>query len=86
MAQPKTIGARLGYNFELSYQHQTENGMVEIDAGYSPFITQKGVFIDEDGDLNVRKYRYECLRFQLVRRNRCRGYLGNRRFFRLATL
>lgn len=61
MAQPKAIGARLGYNFELSYQHQTENGMVEIDAGYSPFITQKGVFIDEDGDLNVRKYRYECI-------------------------
>lgn len=61
MAQPKSIGARLGYNFEFSYQHGTETGMVEIDAGYSPFITQKGVFIDEDGDMNVREYRYECI-------------------------
>ena len=39
MAQPKAIGARLGYNFEVSYQHYFRTGMFEVDAGVSPFLS-----------------------------------------------
>ena len=36
VAQPRAIGARAGYNFEVSYQHELANGMLEVDAGFSP--------------------------------------------------
>ena len=48
MAQPRAIGARAGFNFEASYQHATGSGMVEVDAGVTPFIHQKGVRFDEN--------------------------------------
>ena len=33
-AQPRSIGARLGYNFDVSYQHTlTETNFIEVDAG-----------------------------------------------------
>lgn len=58
MAQPKAIGARLGYNFEASYQHELVTGMLEIDAGFTPFITSKGVQFTDDGDMIEHRYRY----------------------------
>ena len=58
MAQPKAIGARLGYNFEVSYQHSLSNGMVEVDAGVSPFITQKVYSYDASGNLIPHAYHY----------------------------
>lgn len=58
MAQPRAIGARGGYNMEVSYQHSTLTGMVEVDAGLSPFIYQKSYVIEEDGTILARNYRY----------------------------
>lgn len=58
MAQPKAIGARLGYNFEVSYQHSLSSGMVEVDAGVSPFITQKVYTYDASGNLIPHAYHY----------------------------
>ena len=46
MAQPRAIGARAGFNFEASYQHKAKSGMVELDAGVSPFIHQSGIMFD----------------------------------------
>ena len=56
MAQPKAIGARVGYNFEASYQHEIISGMLEIDAGVTPFIFSKEYTID--GDPIEHTYRY----------------------------
>jgi len=36
-AQPRAIGARLGYSMEVSYQHSIGNGMIELDAGFPYF-------------------------------------------------
>jgi hypothetical protein len=36
-AQPRAIGARLGYGVEFSYQHGLGNNMLQIDAGL-PFL------------------------------------------------
>ena len=58
MAQPKAIGARVGYNFEVSYQHTISNGMLEVDAGLSPFITSTGIMYTEDGAQFVQRYNY----------------------------
>ena len=59
MAQPKAIGVRLGYNFEASYQHLFRSGgMLEVDAGVSPFITSTGIMITEDGQQFVQHYKY----------------------------
>ncbi|MBO7493943.1 MAG: hypothetical protein J6T87_07360 [Bacteroidales bacterium] len=58
MAQPKAIGGRVGYNFEVSYQHTIGDGMLEVDAGFSPFITSTGVMITEDGDQLIQRYQY----------------------------
>ena len=58
VAQPKAIGARIGYNFEVSYQHSLPNGMLEVDAGVSPFITQKAYIFDANGVLIPQIYRY----------------------------
>lgn len=33
VAQPRAIGARLGYNLEVSYQHSLGENFLEIDAG-----------------------------------------------------
>lgn len=38
-AQPRAIGVRAGYNFELSYQHTLKKGMLEVDLGATPFLT-----------------------------------------------
>ena len=59
-AQSKAIGARLGYNFEVSYQHFFRTGMFEADAGVSPFITTKTY--NADGI----EHRYQSGRVQLV--------------------
>ena len=58
MAQPRAIGARLGYNFEVSYQHTLTSAMLEVDAGFSPFLHQKGIMYDEDGTSYVMNYHY----------------------------
>ena len=58
MAQPKAIGARLGYNFEVSYQHNLPTGMLEVDAGLSPFIFQKGYILDENGNKIPQTFHY----------------------------
>lgn len=33
MAQPRSIGLRLGYYYDASYQHSVGNNFIEIDAG-----------------------------------------------------
>ena len=66
MAQPKAIGARLGYNFEISYQHNLSNGMLEVDAGVSPFITQKAYIFDGEGNLIPQAYHYGRAELVLV--------------------
>ncbi len=67
VAQPKAIGARVGYNFEVSYQHAFRSGgMLEVDAGLSPFITSTGVMITEDGERLVQRYRYGRAQLTLV--------------------
>lgn len=38
-AQPRAIGVRVGYNFELSYQHSLKNNFLEVDLGSTPFLT-----------------------------------------------
>ena len=58
VAQPRAIGARLGYNFEVSYQHETATGMIEVDAGATPFIFQKAIMYDEDYNPVEFTYRY----------------------------
>ena len=58
MAQPKAIGARIGYNFEASYQHEIISGMLEIDAGITPFIFSKGIEYTSDGDVIEHSYSY----------------------------
>lgn len=50
MAQPRAIGARAGYNFELSYQHETASGMFEVDAGVTPFLTYNAYYSNGVGD------------------------------------
>lgn len=55
IAQPKAIGGRIGYNLEVSYQHETATGMLEIDAGLTPFIFSRNLF---DADGNPVQYRY----------------------------
>ena len=57
MAQPRAIGARIGYNFEASYQHELATGMLEIDAGATPFIFSKGIEHTADGDI-IHSYSY----------------------------
>jgi hypothetical protein len=49
IAQPRAIGGRLGYNMEVSYQHELTSSMLEVDAGLSPFIYQKALIVDENG-------------------------------------
>lgn len=58
IAQPRAVGVRLGYNMEASYQHETVSGMVEVDAGLSPFIFQKGIMYDEDHNPKDITYHY----------------------------
>ena len=59
VAQPKAVGVRLGYNFEASYQHTFRSGgMLEIDAGLSPFITSTGIKYTEEGNQLVQRYHY----------------------------
>ncbi len=36
-AQPRALGARLGYGVDLSYQHQLGNNFVEADLGLENF-------------------------------------------------
>jgi hypothetical protein len=57
VAQPRSFGVRAGYNFELSYQHATSSGMVEVDAGITPFLTYKGVML-VDGEAFPQIYNY----------------------------
>jgi hypothetical protein len=59
-AQSNSFGTRVGYNFELSLQHPvaSNSGMVEFDAGVTPFITQKGIMYNEDGTSSDRRYTY----------------------------
>jgi len=57
-AQPRAIGARAGYNFEISYQHSLSSGMLEVDAGFSPFLYQTGVRYDDDGTAIPMTYHY----------------------------
>ena len=66
MAQTRALGIRTGYNFEVSYQYGAKSGlgMVEVDAGISPFLYTKGAYLDEDGNLFPQTYRYG--RAQLV--------------------
>ena len=66
MAQPRAVGVRAGYNFEASYQHEVGlgSGMVEVDAGISPFLFSKGYYLDIDGNRIPTTYRYG--RAQLV--------------------
>lgn len=66
MAQPRAVGVRAGYNFEASYQHEVGlgSGMVEVDAGISPFLFSKGYYLDVDGNRIPTTYRYG--RAQLV--------------------
>ncbi len=40
-AQPRAIGARVGYNLEASYQHLLGGNMLEVDLGVTPFITHR---------------------------------------------
>ncbi len=57
-SQPRAIGARFGYNFEASYQHEVgmKGNFLEIDAGLFPAygIYTTGVYdfkiADIDGD------------------------------------
>jgi hypothetical protein len=65
MAQPRDFGVRVGYNFELSYQHATSSGMVEIDAGVTPFLTYKGVMY-VDGEAVPQVYNYGRTQLTLV--------------------
>ena len=58
VAQPKAVGARLGYNFEASYQHETMSGMIEVDAGVTPFIYQKAIMYDENSTPVELSYHY----------------------------
>ena len=60
MAQPRALGLRAGYNFELSFQHSVGSGtgMIEVDAGISPFLSQKVLIIEAPGDSYERTYRY----------------------------
>ncbi len=58
IARPRAVGARVGYNFEASYQHELITGMLEVDAGLSPFITSTGIEYTEDGDRITHHYRY----------------------------
>ena len=60
MAQSRAIGVRAGYNFEISYQHSvgSESGMIEVDAGISPFLSQKVLITEAPGDSYERTYRY----------------------------
>lgn len=47
VAQPRAIGARLGYNFEVSYQHTLGKNFVELDAGlvgYGRGIQLTGIY------------------------------------------
>lgn len=66
VAQPRAIGARAGYNFEVSYQHELANGMLEVDAGFSPFLFQKGVMYDIDGNPMEQTYYYGRAQITLV--------------------
>ena len=58
VAQPRAIGVRAGYNFEVSYQHSTGTGMIEVDAGFSPFLYQNIVHYSEPGTPTNQTYRY----------------------------
>ena len=60
VAQPKAVGLRAGYNFEASYQHRVGagSGMIEADAGISPFLYSKGYYFDIDGNRIPQTYRY----------------------------
>ena len=60
MAQPKAVGLRAGYNFEASYQHSVGagSGMIEVDAGISPFLYSKAYYFDTDGNRIPITYRY----------------------------
>jgi hypothetical protein len=58
-AQSNSFGTRVGYNFELSLQHPlATSGMLEFDAGVTPFIFQKGVMYNEDGSAVNLQYNY----------------------------
>ena len=64
-AQSNSFGTRVGYNFELSLQHPVGyTGMLEFDAGVTPFIFQNGVMYNEDGSSVDLHYTYG--RTQLV--------------------
>ena len=59
IAQSNSFGTRIGYNFELSLQHPlASSGMLEFDAGVTPFIFQKGVMYNEDGTAVNLQYTY----------------------------
>ena len=60
VAQPKAVGLRAGYNFEASYQHEVglTAGMVEVDAGISPFLYSKSYYFDDYGNRLPITYRY----------------------------
>ena len=58
MAQPRAVGARLGYNFEASYQHGFPSGMLEADAGVSPFLYSRSYISDANGNSVPVTYRY----------------------------
>ena len=66
-AQSRSFGTRLGYNFELALQYPLANsGMLEFDAGITPFITQKGVMYNEDGSAVDHHYTYGRVQAILV--------------------
>jgi hypothetical protein len=56
-AQPRALGIRAGYNFEASYQHQLSGSLIEVNAGVTPFIFQKGVRYDNGTPVDVL-YQY----------------------------
>ena len=37
IAQPRAVGARVGYNFEASYQHELITGMLEARFKYDDY-------------------------------------------------
>ena len=43
MAQPRAIGARLGWGVDLSYQHQLGNNKIHLDVGVPCFNGLQGV-------------------------------------------
>lgn len=58
MAQSRAVGIRGGYNFEVSYQHSLSSGMLEVDAGITPFLYSTVYTMDENGDLFPQTQRY----------------------------